>query len=97
MKIPMSEGIGDKIIVKSKSTSTSYTIPVGSSQNIDIDITESGYTPIGIVGLSFSGGRPDVTGFYIRTETEGRLIAKNDSDSAVTVTGASTFVLYKKK
>ena len=96
MKTPMSEGIGDKIISKSKSTSASYTIAVGSSQNIDIDITETGYTPIGIVGLSFSGGRPDVAAFYVRTDTEARLIAKNDSTSSITITGASAFILYKK-
>ena len=85
--------------VQTKSKSN-VTVSAGSTKDIDITITRSGYTPIGIVGVILEGNWSDgchIYRAYLNTSTTARIglrnrLAAGTADSTVKVT---VYVLYK--
>jgi len=85
--------------VQTKSKSN-VTVSAGGSKDIDITITRSGYTPIGIVGVILEGTWSDgchVFRAYLNTSTTARIglrnrLAAGTADATVKIT---VYILYR--
>ncbi len=81
------------IVVEEKSSS--FTAAATSSGNISIDIEKSGYTPIGIVGITGQNTSPlAYSDFYIESDTTAKVYYYNRG-SSISITLVLR-VLYKK-
>ena len=83
------------IITDTKST---YTGAIASNSNLDttIDITKTGYKPIGIVGTACTGTRGSYVNIYtcyVSSDTEATVGFKNASSSSL-VANDTTITIY---
>lgn len=78
------------------SNTQSRTISAGSYVSVTIDATLSGYTPIGVVGSSLTGGAGCAVTESNFDGNSLRLILTNFSSSSRTVSSVSATVLYKR-
>ena len=75
----------------------SFTIGATTYYDLDITITESGYTPVGIIQWTIFGtGAVTVIYVNIQNSTTARLRVRNNSNETVTSTGGNVTVLYTK-
>ena len=103
------DGLGNKLSEKIKASdlgnlvvseymrhSNSTSIPAGGYAAIDIPINKSGYTPIGIVGISGSGtGKLSIMEFFVRQNT-AKIYYMNSTQNAITPTYIDAYVLFVK-
>jgi hypothetical protein len=84
------------ITVQTHSTPGAASVAANTNSNVSISIGLSGYTPIGIVGVSGSGSAGcAISDFYIQDQSTARVYFRNNNSTAVNVTW-SVRVLYQK-
>ena len=75
--------------------STRFNIEVASSASVTIDVTKSGYTPIGVVGIWVNGSAYTVVEWYVSGNTF-RATVSNRVTSAVSNGYIRAYILYVK-
>lgn len=90
-------GIGN-VIKTAAFTSSSFTISANRYSYVDIPVSLSGFTPIGIVGITGSGnGNVTIVEFYLSADnTSVRIYAFNNTSSTLTVNYYRVKVLFVK-
>lgn len=88
----------DSLIAYQECTlNNSDSIAANSYKQFNIDITKSGYTPIGVMGFSGSGtGKLAVMEFYIASATTAVVYLTNSTSAAITPTQMKVKILYIK-
>lgn len=82
--------------VSEKTDTTSYTVPSMSSTNILIDVSISGYIPIGIVGYMTNESTATIRGLRMRSSTEAQIIIGNPTSASINITDIRLQILYQK-
>ena len=89
--------INDYYVVESHSNTTSTTIENNTATYLFVDITKSGYTPIGIVGITGSGtGTLLMNEFFVQNNTTAAIYYRNSSGTNRTINSVTVSVLYRK-
>ena len=88
----------DDITTEWKAVTVSRTIPANTTGYVDVNITKSGYTPLGIIEFSGSGtGRLSWADWYLTSNyTVARLYYFNNTSGSTTLNSLGVTVLYKK-
>ena len=78
-------------------TAASITINALDVNTAAIDITESGYTPIGIVGCRTANTNLDVSQFYMTLDlTACNIVVRNISGASITTSSIEARIMYRK-
>ena len=88
----------DSAIIRTKTfTVTNTVLPANAGTNVNIDITLSGYTPVGLIGWYGSGtGKCYMADFRIRNATTATIYPRNITTSETTISSITIGVLYVK-
>ena len=88
----------DSAIIRTKTfTITNTVLPASSGISVNIDITLSGYTPVGLVGWYGSGtSRCYMADFRVKNATTATIYPRNVTTSETTISSITIAVLYVK-
>lgn len=76
---------------------TQKSLPAGGRDTFTVDVSKTGYTPVGILGVLLSGNRTalgDLNTFSISGTTASVVI--HNEDTQANTWGATVLVLYQK-
>ena len=88
----------DSAIIRTKTfTITNTVLPASSGTSVNIDITLSGYTPVGLIGWYGSGtSKCFMADFRIKNATTATIYPRNITTSETTISSITIGVLYVK-
>jgi hypothetical protein len=88
----------ESAIIRTKTfTITNTVLPASSGISVNIDITLSGYTPVGLIGWYGSGtSKCFMADFRVKNSTTATIYPRNITTSETTISSISIGVLYVK-
>ena len=93
----LNSNLNNKMVVEQKEVSNSDAIASGATKRFEIPISKTGYSPIGIVGMTGSGTTGLVVQeFYIYSSTMAYVYMRNVSGNSITPTNIQARILYSK-
>ena len=88
--------LSNYFVTQDISVSTTLEIAANSFNNYSIDVSKSGYTPLGIVSLTGSGtGQLNLIEFFLSGNT-AKIYYRNNQTAAKSISKMTITVLYKK-
>ena len=87
--------ISSLIVVEDK-TSPQFNIGANSTASVVFDVSKTGYTCVGIIGLWLSNGSLDMVEYYITSNQEASLYLYNQSSTALSNKTIKPTFLYVK-
>lgn len=86
-----------KLVTEDKTYSTATTLAAGAHATVNITVTKAGYTPIGIIGVTWSGsGYLSLCGYKITSSTNAALYVVNRGTSSQTANSYTATILYQR-
>ena len=85
------------LVTEDKSNTTSLTLSAGATGSRDINISKTGYTPLGIMTFGGSGTSSFAwADWYFTDNNTARVYCRNISGSSATLNSVTVKVLYMK-
>ena len=93
----LNSNLNDKLVIEQKGIDNSDEIASGTTKRFEIPISKTGYTPIGIVGITGSGTTGIVVQeYYVYSSTIAYVYMRNVSGNSITPTNIQARILYSK-
>lgn len=85
------------MVTDKKTYSTATTLAAGAHATVNVTVTKTGYTPVGIIGVTWSGsGYLSLCGYEITSTTNAALYVVNRGTSSQTVNSYTATILYQR-